>query len=174
MMTMRPVHRLPVALISIALAATLFSPPPIRASAQTAGSASRAPIVVIIGNQTGITEMSNALLRRVFRGDPTELNGRRLTPFNHAPESPLRRHFDLLALGMSTGEVGRYWIDRRIRGQGLPPRTVPSQAIARAVVARLPGAIAYITANELDASVRGLRIDGKSHGDRDYPLQGAP
>jgi len=171
---MRPVHRLSVALTSIALAAALFSPPPIRASAQTANSASRATIVVIIGNQTGITEMSNALLRRVFRGDPTELNGRRLTPFNYAVESPLRRHFDLNALGMSTGEVGRYWIDRRIRGQGLPPRTVPSQAMARAVVARLPGAIAYITASELDPAVHAVNIDGKRYSDRDYPLQGAP
>jgi hypothetical protein len=110
----------------------------------------------------------------VFRGDPTELNGRRLTPFNYAPESPLRRSFDLLALGMSTGEVGRYWIDRRIRGQGLAPRTVPSPAMARAVVARLPGAISYITSKELDTTVRAVSIDGKSHTDRDYPLQGAP
>jgi hypothetical protein len=171
---MRSLRWLPCALVLSVVAAALFNAQPIRASAQSSNALANAPLVAIISAQVGVSEISSAVLRRVFLGEPTELNGRRLMPFNYAPESPLRRRFDLLALGLSNAEVGRYWIDRRIRGQGLPPRIVPSQAMARGVVARLPGAIAYVTANELDARVRALRIDGKSHGERDYPLQGAP
>jgi hypothetical protein len=128
-------------------------------------------LVLIVARDLGLRELSSAVVRRVFLGEPTEAAGRRLLPFNYATENPLRRDFDRVVLEMSPGEVGRYWVDRRIRGEGLPPRTVPSPAVARAVVTHLLGAIAYVTADQLDASVVALRIDGRDYSDPSYPLQ---
>ena len=72
---------------------------------------------------------------------------------------------------MNQDQVGRYWVDRRIRGQGMPPRTAPSQAIVRRVIPLLPGAIGYLSVDQLDGSVQALTIDGKDHKQPDYPLR---
>ena len=87
--------------------------------------------VVIAGKESGIRELPLAALRRAYDGDPTRTDGIRLIPFNYPPKHPLRQSFDLLVLELRPSEVGRYWIDRRIRGEGLPPRTLPTSAVLK-------------------------------------------
>jgi hypothetical protein len=128
-------------------------------------------IVVIVSAQSKLLDLPKALVKRVFLGEPTEAGGSRLLPFNYATEDPLRRRFDELLLGFDQSAAGRYWVDRRIRGQGLPPRVAPNALIVRAAVARLQGAISYLYASQLDATVRALRIDGVPHSAPDYPLK---
>jgi hypothetical protein len=127
-------------------------------------------MAVIVSSQSSLRDVSRALLRRIFLGEPAEHDGKRFVPLNYAPSDPLRTGFDRLALNFSAEQAGRYWIDRRIRGQGLPPRAVSSQTLLRNVVARLPGGIGYVTLDQLNASVRALTIDGKGYEDPGYPL----
>jgi len=138
------------------------------ATAQAPGPDAR--IVVIVAAQSTLRDISHALLRRVFLGEPTEHAGVRLVPLNYGPDDPVRVAFDRAALGFSPAASGRYWVDRRIRGQGLPPRTVPNQALLRAVVARLNGGIGYVTADQLNPTVRALTVDGETYTDPDYDL----
>jgi hypothetical protein len=127
-------------------------------------------IVIVVARGFRERDISSAMLRRAFRGDTTEFGGSRLVPFNYAPEHPVRRVLDTSLLGLPPDQVSAYWIDRRIRGEGLPPRTVPSPLIMRAVVAKLPGAIGYLPAALVDSSVTVLTVDGKGHRSSDYPL----
>lgn len=129
-----------------------------------------ATLVAIVGKSAGAKDISYAQLRRVFGGDAGKIGGNMLTPFNYVPDHPIRRRFDTLVLAMSPDEIGRYWVDRRVRGLGLPPRTVPSPQTMKGVVARLPGAIGYIDASQIDDSVQVLSIDGKSFRDPGYRL----
>jgi hypothetical protein len=140
-----------------------------QASAQ--GGPAHGVIVVIVSVQSKLHDVPRALLKRIFLGEPSELDGARALPFNHAPDDAMRQRFDQLLLGFDTGASGRYWVDRRIRGQGLPPRVVPNVAIVRAAVAKLPGAVSYVAAEQLDATVRALRIDGIPHTAPEYPLK---
>jgi hypothetical protein len=133
------------------------------------------PVAVIVSAQSDMRDISSAFLRRIFLGEPSEFQGQRLVPLNYAPSDPLRVAFDRAALNLGPEQAGRYWVDRRIRGQGLPPRAISGQKLLRNVVARLAGAVGYVTPDQLDESVRALTIDGKSYTDRGYPLQlGAP
>src|SRR5688572_7300616 len=75
-------------------------------------------------------------------------------PFNYAPESPLRRTFDTAVMGLAPAEVGRFWIDQRIRGYGHPPRQVADPAIVVRLIANLKGSIGYVPAGTADKSVR--------------------
>lgn len=141
-----------------------------RAATGDVGASNPPTLVVIVGKSVPASDISHALLRRVFGGDSGRLGSLALTPFNYAPEHPLRRRFDDLVLAMAPDEVGRYWVDRRVRGLGLPPRTVPSPQTMKGVIARLPGAIGYLDASQVDESVRVLSVDGKSHRDSGYRL----
>jgi len=138
--------------------------------AATAQAGPSPRIVVIVAADSTLRDVSHALLKRIFLGEPAEHDGARIVPLNYGPDDPLRIAFDRLALGLSPEAAGRYWVDRRIRGQGLPPRAVPTQSLVRAVVARLRGSIGYITPDQLDPSVRALTIDGAHYTDPTYQL----
>ena len=127
-------------------------------------------LVVIVAADSTLRDVSHALLKRIFLGEPAEHDGVRLVPLNYGPEDPLRIAFDKTALGFSQEAAGRYWVDRRIRGQGLPPRAVATQSLLRAVVARLRGGIGYITPDQLNPTVKALTIDGAHHTDAAYQL----
>lgn len=146
---------------------SLLSLAPVSAEA----TATRKPLVVIVAAGSKLRDISHALLRRIFLGEPTAHQGVRWVPFNYVPDDPLRISFDERAFDMSQEAIGRYWVDRRIRGQGMPPRAVASQTLLRAVVARLPGAIGYITSDQLHQSVRALTVDGVAYDRPNYLLR---
>lgn len=70
-------------------------------------------------------------------------DGTPVIPLSFAAGTDARALFDRVVLRLAPDEVGRFWLDRRIRGLGLPPRQVPSASLMQQVVANLPGAIGY-------------------------------
>jgi len=97
-------------------------------------------------------------------------SGRRLIPYNHLPRSPDRMGFDRIVLGFTADEVSQFWIDRKIRGQPGPPRSVDSLALLLKLVPRLPGAISYARASQFAKGIRVVRVNGKLPSDPGYPL----
>jgi hypothetical protein len=95
--------------------------------------------VVIVGEDSPLQNVTVAELRKVFASTSDSIQGTRLTPLNHPAGSALRVQFDAKVLGMSPAQVGRYWIDRRLRSQPGPPRSVDSSALLKRVTARLAG-----------------------------------
>jgi hypothetical protein len=153
-------------LLLCAIALTLGATPP------EAHSDGGHPVLVVIASKDcALHDVSVSLLRRVFGGEPTDVGATHLIPFNFNSDDPLRRQFDETVLEMAADEVGRYWVDRRIRGQGMPPRTVPNSHIMKALMAKLPGAIGYVTADQVDASVQVLTVEGKGPKDLGYAMK---
>ncbi|MFT3926430.1 MAG: hypothetical protein QM778_28050 [Myxococcales bacterium] len=129
------------------------------------------PIVVVVSAKSSQKDLSMGKLRRIFLNQATDDDDRnRFLPINAMAKSSLRVRFDQVVLDMSADEVGRYWVDQRIRGSQ-PPRTVPDFALVRGVVAKWPGAIAYLPASQLRADVKALAIDGHLPGMGGYPLR---
>jgi len=153
--------------LTCALILGALSPLPLQRARAAAGPA----LVVVIGTATGIKDISTAILRRAFMGYPTEVAGKRLIPINHPTGTPNRVLFDRVMLGLSPEEVGRFWVDRRIRDESPPPKTVPSPDLAVRVAASLPFAITYITPDLVNDKVAVLTIDGKSPKDGEYLLR---
>jgi hypothetical protein len=81
-------------------------------------------------------------------------NGQRIVPFNFPPKHSVRVEFDRSVLQMNPEAVARYWIDRRIRGGNPPPKQVSNARLIVRLVAKLPGAVAYVPRGLVDASVR--------------------
>ena len=79
--------------------------------------------------------------------------------------------FDQAVMGLKAEAVGRFWIDRRIRDQSGPPKSVPSVDLAVRLVMSLPGAIGYVRSDMLNPKVQALTIDGKSPGQKGYLLE---
>ena len=128
-------------------------------------------LAVVAAKQSALEALSLNQLKRLYLGDPIQgPGGEKLLPLNRDPKSPERIGFDRSVLGMSPEAVARYWIDRKIRGQSGAPRAVDPGPVAERVVARLPGALAYVRAKEVGAEVKVLRIDGKKPGEPGYAV----
>ncbi|MDQ3337335.1 MAG: hypothetical protein M4D80_19410 [Myxococcota bacterium] len=128
------------------------------------------PLVVVVAKGSKIVNLTKADLRRCFSGESVEAGGQRLVPFNTTPSSVERVAFDRAILAMSPEQVGRYWVDRKIRGQGQPPRALPSAQYVAKIVAKFRGAIGYIPRSQLTSDVQVVTIDGVAPGAAGYPL----
>ncbi|HEX2677671.1 MAG TPA: hypothetical protein VHM19_13560 [Polyangiales bacterium] len=113
------------------------------------------PLAVIVNPTSYSGPLSADRLEAVFTMSQRDWSpGKPIIPFNYSPGFTMRDTFDRAVLGMAPDEVARYWIDRRIRGLGDSPRKVPSVALMRRVVAKLPGAIGYVPVSAVLPDVR--------------------
>jgi hypothetical protein len=158
-----------LALLSgLLLGLLVFAPRPVRAGSDVS-------LAVIVAPSSKLTNISLADLRRVFQSERlTDPDGNRIIALNHPPKTVDRMGFDHAVMNMDADAVGRFWIDRKIRGGSGPPRTVESLATLRRVVEKLPGAIGYLRPGQLSNEVRAVRVDGKLPEDPGYPLHYRP
>ena len=129
------------------------------------------PLVVVVGAQSPMRDISRNMLRRVYLGEVTEDHGLRLVALNQPPGAPARVAFDRALLGLEPEAVARFWIDQRIRGQGSAPRGVPTVALLLRVLAQLPGGLSYMRRSDVPAGASGVKVitvDGKKPDDAGY------
>ena len=147
-------------------AATMAGLPLGLASAEGQGA-----LAVVVSKASPIQQLSQFELKRLYLGsiinDPA---GERIIAFNQAPNSPDRVAFEERVLGMSADEVARYWIDRKIRGEGGAPKAVGSVELLQRVVSKLEHSVAYVRADQVRPEVRIVSIDGAVPGDSSYRL----
>lgn len=145
------------------------------ALAMLAGGASVAhadgkKLVVVVAKGSPLTNISRGDLKRCFLGESVSADGKPLVPFNAANNAPERVGFDRAVLGMSPDEVGRFWVDRKVRGQSGAPRALPSAAHMAKVAAKFPGAIGYLTEDQLTPDIQAVQVDGVPHTDARYAI----
>lgn len=123
---------LPLATLAVAAAA------PVRAAAAL-------ELAVIVHARTPVAAMSAVEVEMVFTRSRTRWDdGTPIVPINTSPRSESRVLFDRVVLRLDPDTVGRFWIDRRIRGFGVPPRHVADPATVVRVIEKLAGAIGYV------------------------------
>lgn len=129
-------------------------------------------LAVVAAKEFPADELSFGDLKRLYMGDPINVSGKRVVPLAMPPHSPERVAFDESVLGMNPDEVGRYWIDRKIRGQSGAPKALDSGELLVRVVSKVDGAVAYVRPNLVGPGVKVLRIDGKAPSDPGYRVGG--
>jgi hypothetical protein len=133
-------------------------------------AADRQKLVVVVARGSAVTSVSRSELKHCFMGDTISPAGVPLVPFNAEPRTAQRGGFDRAVLGMSPDEVGRFWVDRKVRGQSAAPRSLPSIAHVQKVVAKFPNAIGYVPADQLTAELQPVKVDGVAYTDSNYAL----
>jgi ABC-type phosphate transport system substrate-binding protein len=115
------------------------------------------PIVVIANAELdGLDEATVPVLRQLFLGRRTSVEGNRIHCFEPAPGTPLRRAFARIVLQRSERDLERYWLEQALSGGPPPPREIASDAELVQKVADRRGALGYLG---LEAFSR-LRRDG--------------
>jgi hypothetical protein len=126
------------------------------ASGVAAAADETRPIAVVVGRESFVATVSEDALRDLYlRRQRLWPGGERAIPINLPPGHPVRERFSERILGRSSRELVAYWNGKYFEGI-MPPAVLPSPAAIRAYLAAEPGAIAYLPADEVDATCRPL------------------
>jgi ABC-type phosphate transport system substrate-binding protein len=117
----------------------------------------RAEDIVIIVNRDNPSVVDAAFVQRVYvgaiKGWP---DGRPVLVFDQPEGSDAREVFCSTVLKKSVANVKAIWSQNIFTGKGLPPKVASPDEVMKQAVASNIGAIGYIRASQLDASVKVL------------------
>src|SRR5690606_23092438 len=101
-------------------------------------------LAIVMAEDSSVTGLTFHELKQLYMGQRLKTpKGEWMVPLNRRNEDPERVGFDDSVLGMNPEIVRQYWIDRKIRGQSGPPKTINSGALVLKLVNKVPGAIGY-------------------------------
>lgn len=128
-------------------------------------------IVVNLANPTD--DMPLREVRSVFLGERSHWpNGRRITLVMMEPGQPERDAVLREVCHMSESDFRRHFLQGLFTGEVLvSPKTLATPVGVRKFIFNVPGAIGYLRPEDVDATVKVLRIDGHLPGDAEYPLR---
>jgi phosphate transport system substrate-binding protein len=144
---------------------------PQRASAQQAAPADA--IAIIVHRSNPVDDLSSAQLRRIYMFDSQHWpHGRKITVMLREKGQPERAEAIGLICGIAEAEYDRHVLLQTFRGSlGWGPRSIQSVAAMLRFIFNVPGAIGYVPADQVDGSVKVLRIDGLLPADPSYSLR---
>lgn len=165
-----PSSRLALLALLLASASWLVRVPP--ASAQTPPAPA---LAIIVHRSNPLDEVTFSELRRIFMLDTqTWPRGRKITVVLREKGQPERAEAIRIICGLSESEYDRHVLFQTFRGSvSIGPRSIQSTALMLRFVNSAPGAIGYVASDQVDASVKVLRIDGLLPGDARYALRRA-
>jgi ABC-type phosphate transport system substrate-binding protein len=149
-----------VLIAASAAAGSAFAQP--AAARLPAALPAHAALIVIVNRENPENEISIADLRRMLLGDTTRwADGRKVTIALREPRQPERDAVLRLVCRMSDDDFSRYLLHAAYRGElHAGPKILDTANGVRRFVFNVPGAIGFIRADELDASIKPIRIVG--------------
>lgn len=130
-------------------------------------------LAIIVNQSNPVEDLSSTELRRIFLGERSHWpNGRRITLVMMQPGEPERDTVLREVCRMSEKDFSNHFLHGLFTGEVFAsPKTLATPVGVRKFVFNVPGAIGYLRASDVDASVKVVRIDGLLPGDRDYKIQ---
>jgi ABC-type phosphate transport system substrate-binding protein len=146
---------------------------PLADSAPMEQSATTEPLVIVVNRSNPVDNLSFTELRTVFLGDRSHwTNGRRITLVMREPGEPERRAILRDVCGMNEDQLKTHFLRGLFTGEILlSPKILATPAGVRRFIFNVPGAIGYLRAADVDASVKVVRIDNFLPGDKGYRLR---
>jgi phosphate transport system substrate-binding protein len=156
------------ALVALLLSVALL------AGVETRGQGITGPAFAVIVNRSNpVDNLTFSELRRIFMLDTqTWPHGRKITVVLRDKGQPERAEAIRIICGLSERDYERHILFRTFQGSiNIGPRSIQSAPAMLRFVFNAPGAVGYVKADEVDGSVKLLRIDGLLPDDPAYPLR---
>ena len=132
-----------------------------------------AAVAIVVHPNAPVDSLSIAQLRRIFLAEQQFWeDDSRITLLVRAPGAYERDLVLDQLYRMNEAQFRKYWISKMFRAE-VPsgPKLVFSNDMALELVRAIPGSITYISAADLDGSVKVVAIDGLRPDSADYPLR---
>jgi phosphate transport system substrate-binding protein len=162
--------RYPAIMLVILATAALVEPMP---QSRVQAALPKQSLAIIVNRENPVENISMAELRTVFLGERSHWpNGRRITLVMMEPGRPERDTLLRDVCRMSESDLRRRYLQGLLTGEVLvSPKTLARSEGVRKFVFNVPGAIGYLRPEDVDDSVKVIRIDGHLPSDAEYPLK---
>ena len=129
-------------------------------------------LAIIVNQSNPINDLAFSELRAIFLGERRHWpNGRRITLVMMEPGQPERDAVLREVCKMGEPDLRRRLLQGLLTGEILvSPKTLATPIGVRKFVFNVPGAIGYLRPEDVDGSVKVLRIDGHLPGEAEYQL----
>lgn len=131
-----------------------------------------ADIAVVVNKENPTDDISFKELVKIFKQEKQYWKGGKKIYLilqeegSHEKEIVLKKIYK-----MSATDLKKFWLTRIFREEiSSFPRTLSSNTAVKQFVSQIPNAIGYIDASYVDESLKALRINGKSFGEKGYAL----
>ena len=114
--------------------------------------------VVIVNKGNGLSSIPKAMLKRFYTGRAKEIDGKKVVPINFTLDSPVGTEFLDKVVGKSPAEYKEYWVAQQIKGAGSAPMVQGAIPGIIGMVSNIPGAIAYIPADQVTDAVKVITV----------------
>ena len=175
-------RRLYILAILVTLAgASLLSASSVRATkprpsstANRAQTFGQAELAIIVNKSNPNDNLSFSELREYFLAERNNWSsgGGRVRVIMREPGEPERQAVLRLIYNMNEKDFTSYFLSKKFRGEILEePRERSSTPDMIKTISNVQGAIGYVRADEVDASVKVIRVDGLAPGDAGYKIK---
>lgn len=111
--------------------------------------------VVVIGHPGGPDSIADNQVRDLYLNRSQALpDGQNAKPFELPEGDAARAEFHSKVTGRNDAQLKAFWSQQVFTGRGQPPEEAGNAAAMKARVSSTPGAIGYLDAAEVDASVK--------------------
>ena len=164
------IRRTTTVLLVLAAAALLRAAPEARLATSPPKQES---LAIIVNQSNSVDELSLAELRAVFLGERSHWpNGRRITLVMMEQGQPEREAILREICRLSEADFRRRILQGLFTGEVLvSPKTLATPVGVRKFVFNVPGAIGYLRPEDVDASVKVIRVEGRLPSDTEYSVR---
>lgn len=135
---------------------------------------SQAELAIIVNKSNPTDSISFSELREYFLAERNHWSngGGKVRVVMREPGQPEREAVLHLIYGMNEKGFISYFLGKKFTGEVLEePRQQASTPDVIKFISYVPGAIGYVRADEVDASVKVLRVDGLAPGEPGYKIK---
>ena len=115
--------------------------------------------VVIVNPANAMGSISKGELKRLYTGKMKEVDGKKAVPVNMNYDTPTAEEFLSEVTGKDPSKYKKFWVDQMIKGNGTAPMIKPNSAAVKAIVSQIPGAVGYVPAADVDATVKSITLN---------------
>ena len=115
-----------------------------------------AELVIVTGNQSLISSLTDNEVRQLFSGQLRSLMGRRVQPLDLSSRDSAREQFYQKVMGRTPDQMRAYWTRLIFTGQGQPPREVSNIREMETLLMSSAEYIGYLPESSLTGNMRVL------------------
>ncbi len=155
-------HLATLAIFASAMGQIAIPSMPSGGSEQAVADHPRRVLAFIVNKSNPVDNLSHQELGKVFLGERAHwANGRRVTVVMQAQAQEAREAVLRLIYRMGESDYKRYLVHATFTGElQTSPKVLSTAAGVRSFVCFVPGAIGYVWTDQLDDSVKVIKVDG--------------
>ena len=143
--------------------------PPLALQAQSANG----HVAIVVNKSSPLSNVTLDELRKILMAEKSiGPDGQKFRVLMREPKQPEREAVLREVFRMNDAEYNRHFLQAVFTGAvQAAPKQIGSSGAVKSFVASTPGAIGYVRGDEVDDTVKLVRVNGKAPGDADYPLK---